>query len=131
MLSFEKCKELREAGFGICKWDKVGAYCRFYDEDGKVWVNRESRNVELRNLGPAGEVGIPTLEELIVACGEDFKMLISPNAGSHSCMWVAVPKVGLINENGDWAQWEFAGGDTAEEAVANLWLGLNRRKNKQ
>src|SRR5437588_12025866 len=58
----------------------------------------------------------PTLSELIIACGEDFAALqrISNEAGTY---WRAKAM----------AETE-ACGDTPEEAVARLWLGLNKQR---
>jgi predicted nucleic acid-binding Zn ribbon protein len=65
---------------------------------------------------------IPTLSELIDACGERFEELnkighgIKPkwNAASYSC------------EECGWDGMEVGRGLTKEEAVANLWLAINK-----
>lgn len=65
----------------------------------------------------------PTLEELIVACGEDFDELISPFAvqqegyPSH-CLWRAEATLRTAI---------CCDGSTPEEAVARLWLALKRK----
>lgn len=54
----------------------------------------------------------PTLSELIEACGDKFDALVS---SERSGGWMATDGRGL---SGD--------GSTPEEAVANLWLELNK-----
>ena len=63
-----------------------------------------------------GSVKIPTLSELIEACGNDFKYL---------------ERLREPDEEGSfWAQSDNIGvaGTTPEEAVASLWLALNKKK---
>ncbi len=55
----------------------------------------------------------PTLSELIEACGDKFDALVS---SERSGGWMATDGRGL---SGD--------GPTPEEAVANLWLELNKK----
>ena len=63
---------------------------------------------------------IPTLSELIEACGEEFRMLATRNDYAPSVGWCAygarkVRKWHSFSEEGS----------TPEEAVANLWLKLH------
>lgn len=61
----------------------------------------------------------PTLSELIEACGDKFMSLCLWNSGT----WTAqgkTPRKGFIDE-------EF-GGKSAKEAVAKLWLALNKHE---
>ena len=59
----------------------------------------------------------PTLSELIVACGEEFESL-DHFIEDYLCEWTcyAMTKRGGLFEEGE----------TPEEAVANLWLSLNK-----
>lgn len=61
----------------------------------------------------------PTLEELIEACGEDFQglMRVDKEYGG----WAACKN--LMDANYD----KFANGNTPSEAVARLWLALNKK----
>ena len=63
-------------------------------------------------------VYLPTLEELIEACGDEFRGLEVGDwpAEDKSHIWYAKSKSQVIAE-----------GSTPEEAVANLWLELNKK----
>lgn len=100
-MDYALCKELKEAGF---KQFGRGVY----------WAG-----------GPAAEYKkeayIPTLEELIEACEERFGHL-GRNGAYHKA---PAP-------NTAWAAWEansgnVYGGATPTEAVARLWLVLNKK----
>ena len=54
----------------------------------------------------------PTLSELIEACGDGLISLSSPRSG----YWITAGKNG-----------ETSGGEDPEEAVAKLWLELNKK----
>ena len=78
------------------------------------------------DMNPSGsqEIGAqhfyaPTLEELIEACGEKFVMLVRHDDGSG---WTAC-------KHGDdlWDSKKHSEGSTPTEAVANLWLTLNKK----
>lgn len=58
---------------------------------------------------------IPTLSELIEACGEDFVSL-----EKRASCWEAEAKYMCCESHGKGRK--FADGNTPEEAVANLWL---------
>lgn len=104
-MNYELAKELKDAGL-------------IFEEP----QTRENTYSYLDSKGyPCGPLGkdafyIPTLPELIEACGDDFDS--------------------LHNTGGDWWAWsdseygEAAGvnksGPTPEEAVAHLWLALNK-----
>lgn len=119
MLSFEKCKELREAGFPVCKWDKVGMGCLFYTKYGECLMNCYPGNVKLVDLEIEGEVAIPTLEELIEECGERLK-------GLYPSIWIDAGWLALAENNQGTLNVEHRG-VTIEEAVANLWLAINKK----
>lgn len=73
-------------------------------------------------------VYIPTLSELIEACGEGFTMLIKPtNYTNPENLWYAgiddADQEGYPNVSSDYPSGE---GKTPEEAVAKLWLALNK-----
>lgn len=60
---------------------------------------------------------LPTLSELIEACGDNFRSLIYQK--NHDNKYQANAYEGFGKNN--WAY-----GQTPEEAVANLWLALNQ-----
>jgi hypothetical protein len=88
-MNYELAKKLKEAGF------------KFHHE-GSKW----SKYI------------FPTLEELIEACGNEFKGLMVDTEET----WHAISIV-KTDDNSN-----ISGiGETLEEAVANLWLNLNKK----
>jgi len=65
----------------------------------------------------------PSLSELIEACGEDFTYLQKLQYNYTNYKWGATSK-SVFNEE------MLFKGDTPEEAVANLWLELNKKPNE-
>lgn len=66
---------------------------------------------------------VPTLSELIEACGDKFLRLTLLNNGEWSCE-TSDRQYAEPTNVGDTIQW----GKTPEEAVANLWLKLNEQE---
>lgn len=102
MITYEQALELKEAGFPSVKEPKF---------DQGYWCSEDE-----------GEgVYIPTLEELIKACGDKLKTLYR-----HGDVWVATPEDCTLC---DWENWEGirAEGLTPEEAVKNLYIALNKK----
>ena len=75
----------------------------------------------------------PTLSELIKACGDEFKGLLPPGIMHNE--WEAIRKLGWIKPAAEdsnpqykaiYKDWDTWGGKTPEEAVAKLWLALNK-----
>lgn len=101
MLDYKLAKELRDAGFPH-KYKEGNSY--YVDENTIAYMH--------------GNVYIPTLSELIEACGDRFCELIRLNKDA----WVCEPDfVELPSDNN-------IIGKTPEEAVAKLWLKLNEKK---
>ncbi len=99
MLSFELAKKLKDAGFPMNphrRWDLSDFY--FNPESGDERNERE-------------KVWIPTLSELIEACGDKFSLLAKGEDG-----WGALGGTITVARYND--------SKTPEEAVANLWLAL-------
>jgi len=99
-MNYELAKQLYDAGFpqqGFGRW--VG------NPDQVIWR--------------AGDrVYVPTLEELIKACGDDFNSLVLRNR-DEKC-WGATGRFGCDVR-----------GKTPEEATARLWLALTSRRTSQ
>jgi len=96
-MNYELAKKLKDAGF---KQEGSGLLM-----NGNVYALGFSE--------PTGDMYYPTLSELIEACGESFYNLVKQQ------VWVAR----AYNEIED----EYVGtGNTPEEAVAELWLALNK-----
>lgn len=106
-MNYALAKELKDAGFP--QGEYVRCRCMFPEErkgsDGKA---------KLVYSHDEPSVYVPTLSELIEACGDDFNSLVQRNA--HQC-WGAMG-TGHYDERGP----------TPEEAVARLWLALNPLK---
>ena len=71
------------------------------------------------------EMNVPTLEELIEACGDDLTALIQ---GFNKIGWEATYLLGGENPHHD--AYVKGEGKSPEEAVANLWLELHKTINK-
>lgn len=114
MLNYELAKRLKEAGF---PWKK-----KFFIEgevcDCVFMAGEEKVHSLINKCGYR-----PTLEELIEACGEKFKRLERVDGGQ----WFAYT-FDLNHEHLDSFQGNnFQIGNTPGEAVANLWLELNKK----
>lgn len=102
-MTYELAKKLKEAGFP--QKEELGA--RYITPKGLYAYYPDNFRQEAYS---------PTLSELIEACGEKFGMLRSP-LGQRK--WTA---------QGDGGEsLVFTEGSTPEEAVARLWLALNKK----
>ena len=104
-MNYELAKKLKDTGFpqkskyegDICQYDNLH-HLGYY-------ISKDNKNVY-----------VPTLSELIEACGDRFSFL-AVLQGTQGKIWRAsVP--------GEVFWWN---GSTPEEAVANLWLELNKK----
>lgn len=99
MLTYEDCKELKEAGFplkGLKDWNMTECpfvWGHFKADDGESYIK-------------------PTLSELIEACGDDFGALYSD--GMNGWLAEAYPCSGE--------------GFSPEQAVKDLWLAINKKQ---
>lgn len=98
-MEYKLAEKLKDAGFpqGEGMYSLQGEEPRYLTEDPIKW----------------GNAYLPTLSELIEACGEGLSLLLKMDEGD----WNAVGSNGSINL-----------GKTPEEAVAKLWLALNTTK---
>lgn len=112
MINYKLANELKDAGFPQdVKWGDM----LYHDENkGQVLYTVMQKAEPIQ-----GETKIPTLSELIEACGDYFKGLTHYEPDSP---WGALAEIRghQIKEYGK----------TPEEAVAKLWLKLNEHKNK-
>jgi len=99
MISYELAKQLKDAGFPQKNSNEY-----------TLWIIDEGKEA----------CQLPTLSELIEACGENFRTIILHTQYRKKLLkpWEAVPNKKLI-------QAKSASGVTPEEAVAKLWLSLN------
>lgn len=111
MITYELAKELKEKGFPQ-KFNGIESF---------------DLNIDSKILPePKGELYLPTLSELIEACGDMFGQLIKydPDKGH---LFIAI---------GEHPRWEIETESkvirtepysTPEEAVARLWIALNKK----
>ena len=118
-MNYELANQLKDAAFPQFNEDAASFYyctSRLYKghetEDCKPYVIYGSQGWVDSVL-----VRCPTLSELIEACGERFSNLA--NFGEENEPWIA-RSVGYPNSIR-------TRGSTPEEAVANLWLALNKK----
>lgn len=114
MITYELAKKLKDAGF---------------PQEILNEVSIRGLDARTRSYHRNQDIYYPTLEELIEACGEEgFEFLSvlkkaskNPSCGSPSVWQAAGPSDGM----GENRQEGF--GDSPSEAVANLWLALNKK----
>jgi len=112
-MNYELAKQLKDAGLKQEGWNG-----NFYDVDGQ-----ESSDFGDLVTAEGDEVYIPTLSELIEACGDKFGTLHQykyPSNNGKQQDWLAT-------EQYKTAQVLKGEGATPEEAVAKLWLELNKK----
>lgn len=123
-MNYELAKELKEAGFPPEKANM--AYSRMIRRDG--WYLETRGMIEQNQNNFCGEIlPAPTLEELIEACGEKLMSLhrtVPPQGmGNYWCA-EAYFETGPDDEpRGS----QTGLGSNPTEAVANLWLALNKK----
>ncbi len=101
MISYDLAKELKDAGFP--QGSATGDH-----HDGGKWIEAEGTTYH-HEIGDDTECYIPTLSELIAACGDEFSGLIKQSD------WLAI---GMRQDTQQT-------GATPEEAVAHLWIALH------
>lgn len=100
-MTYELAKQLKDAGF---------PQAHNYDENGRSdYVDKDYKGDAL-----VGYISIPTLSELITACGDKFFTLERLYDGCFAAN----------DDNGNRIGEEY---ETPEEAIAKLWLALNAK----
>jgi hypothetical protein len=105
-MNYETAKQLKDAGF-----PQAGSG-RWFIEGYKIAQVRVSAFPEPKGI----KAYEPTLEELIEACGRPF--WLESNVGFEGDVWLAGKNIGPGEKYGK--------GATPTEAVALLWLNLNK-----
>jgi hypothetical protein len=112
-MTYELAKELKDAGFPQITFDALKPYVgTCYDPQGNNYWS-------LKRMTPEWTYS-PTLEELIEACNTAPLGFIALR--NETGFWSAS---GWHTNRKDWIQTD---GLTPKEAVARLWLALNRKK---
>lgn len=129
-MNYELCKKLKDAGFpqeyrksnpiaDFAYYDKSEELHLLHDDnDTGWWIGNEYGEVDRLDIERVLKefTKCPTLSELIEACGKDKVF----NLYNGNKRWEA-SKIGKEED-------AFHGyGQTPEEAVANLWLALNKK----
>ena len=137
MITYELAKKLKEAGFS----QKGGLYYQEYIQKKGFGLGLYHKLQQREDLfNEFGELVLmveptmcPNLSELIEACGDDFDSLcrcgdLYQSSKAEACSngeKVAGGFEASSIETEDYCVW--AWGDSAEEAVAKLWLELNKK----
>ena len=112
-MTYELAKKLKDAGF-----PQTLKYCPIWENlyylNGEI-VQGAFKESKLKD----GMVKVPTLSELIEACGDKLESLNQIEEGKWEA-WSTI--LGTMGDEGK----EITYGFTTEEAVANLWLALNK-----
>jgi len=103
MIDYKLAKQLKEAGFPQEDWEWL-----------KDWENKDTGHYNTWEQYSAGF--IPTLSELIEACGKDFWELSQWEKDN----WQVMSNINPSKNGGI-----ITTGKSPEEAVAKLWLKLN------
>lgn len=112
MINYKLAKQLKEAGFPQDTYKEYSVK-GYIARATAMWLNQD--------------IYFPTLSELIEACGDRFKCLLSPSAHKMFGSWMAVSVIGTIDKDGIWQGWSFHSGETDQEAVAMLYLSKNEK----
>ena len=108
MLSYELALKLKEAGFPQNPFKKGDCPC--------VDSSVENNGTWVCQCSPDKFITIPSLSELIEACGEHFNSL---SVHPFTKVWTAFSVYTALDA-------PKSNGNTPEEAVARLWLELNK-----
>ena len=111
-MNYEIALKLKEAGYpqGGGDWQTD----TWLGPRGDVYF-RKKNNGDIPNF-PEDAVFIPSLSQLIEACGENFTRLTYDRVSKSFSAYQDLPKL-----------YTFTYGSTPEEAVGKLWLELNRK----
>lgn len=113
-MNYELAKKLKNAGFPYTEKTYQVVY-----PPGVIQKPGSYIGAGMSEVIDQGQVRIPTLSELIEACGLEFKLLeYDPIQIDLDLRWMALPNP--TSTHGEY-------GSTPEEAVANLYLALNKK----
>ncbi len=111
-MNYELAKKLKDAGFP--QTEEKYCKCRFLtmEEKDVVPVVYDCKTERVSN---------PSLSELIEACGDRFLSVMHVvGADDHQNYWIATDRENIGSHKHE--------GSSPEEAVANLWLELNKKQ---
>lgn len=116
-MNYDLAKELRDAGFPF----QYSYKSNLTKEDAEKIADELSRGRAV--IVPRNEEIYPTLSELIAACGDGLDVL-SHDRTKENVVWICnnYSTMGSMPN-----PYLMTGGSTPEEAVARLWLVLNKK----
>ncbi len=129
MITYELAKELKDAGFpqgdsfeNVIAHGTAMAYLRESKPSDELLEKYEKSLRDLKEMYEDDNEWVyqPTLSELIEACGDKFGGISRAKHPIKIGQWAAYV-ITAIEFN------DMVGGSTPEEAVANLWLQLNKK----
>lgn len=118
-MTYELAKQLKDAGFPQNEAEKY--WIEYIGFPHKVGIKRSIVDKEDYTVNAGLAIAIPTLSELIAACGDGFAGL---NYYSSMGWWEAFEKLYYGASDDDEI---VVKGSNPEEAVAKLWLALNKK----
>ncbi len=121
MINYELAKKLKDNGFIQRKWRYAFHYIPQVNEQGEQMIIA----YELFKGNEDDLVYIPQLVELIEACGDGFDNLTKMSRSYKEALFTCNQNDDRANE-GLGKRW-YSDGNTPEEAVALLWLQLNKK----
>jgi len=120
-MNYELAKQLEETGFPF----KGNTWAESVYPPGVEKLPGEYLGAGLTTIPQQGQVRVPTLSELIEACGEDMQTLWQYQGVWFAAMWGGeYMSPDVVDASFPISKGE---GPTPEEAVANLWLALNKK----
>ena len=105
-MNYELAKQLKDARFDVEHNTEIYTY-----------VDKKDNPCQLR----LDAARIPTLSELIEACGEGFEYLNRVHGGGWVAGTMDTKRKGTMGDS------NYESGETPEEAVARLWLTFNKK----
>ena len=116
-MNYELAKQLKDAGYPQeTEFYFAPKLTRFNGANDHNW-DGESMTRMLGSYEGLLKVACPSLSELIEKCGVKMNKLTHNEMNNDTILWTAVNFEGSIMGNGS----------TPEEAVAELWLALNKK----
>lgn len=114
-ISYELAKELKDAGFPQGKSAKIYYIVDCPLPNGRMKPQECEQGADLSVVNVSEFCDIPTLSELIEACGEEFHCILK-RGEEEGDKWEARSLNTRVNAN------------TPEEAVAQLWIAINKKQ---
>jgi hypothetical protein len=111
-MTYDLAKQLKDAGFPQDEKDHTGQH----------WID-EICSYD-HPTGDKNECLIPTLSELIEACGKRFRSLGYIDISEE---WTALAFISAVINDDKYSHMKQGKGKIPEEAVAKLWLALNAK----